>query len=156
MDSHPEIGHNSQTLKDLGMKNLKPYEIEGANWGWMGKFSKAKSLNSIVKKCKKMFMREVSVYDFGNDKVKTVVSVSGGGAPRGIDMQRLVEEDVDLYITGTPRESSREMFREIGCSMIVGGHYATERIGVLALMDKVKKEFRGKVKTEFIELWNEV
>ena len=66
-----------------------------------------------------------------------------------------MDRKIDLYITGEVKESTREICREAGINLLAGGHYATERFGVLALMDEVKKKFKNKVEVEFVELWNE-
>jgi len=43
---------------------------------------------------------------------------------------------------------------EGGVSFIAGGHYNTERLGVLALGDVIREQF--DVKLEFVDLPNEV
>ncbi|MBN2016115.1 Nif3-like dinuclear metal center hexameric protein [Candidatus Dojkabacteria bacterium] len=156
LDSHPEIGHNALILKYLGIRTKKELSAQGANWGWYGKSKKVESLVMIASKCEKLFKRKPTVYDFGESKIKTVGAISGGGSLYGRDLQNLLDKEIDLYITGEVTEGVRELAREAEINIIAGGHYATERVGVLALMDKVKREFKGKVKTEFIELWNEV
>jgi len=156
LDSHPKIGHNTLILNKLGVINLKQYEIQDANWGWYGELKRSENLELIIKKCKKLFQNKITVYNFGNKKVKTIAAISGGGSPHGIDLQNVADRNIDLYITGEPREGIRELFREIKKNFIAGGHYATEVIGVKALMEKVKEHFKDKVEVEFIDLWNEV
>ena len=45
----------------------------------------------------------------------------------------MIRDKVDLYVTGEPHEWNRELFREAGISFFAGGHYNTEKLGVLAL-----------------------
>jgi len=49
---------------------------------------------------------------------------------------------------------NRELFREANISFIAGGHYNTEKLGVLALGDVIRD--RLDVEVEFIDLPNEV
>ena len=46
------------------------------------------------------------------------------------------------------------MFREVGISFVAGGHYDSEKLGVLALGEKIRD--RVDVEVEFIDLPNEV
>ena len=156
LDSHPKVGNNAQILKLIGVKSLKPYEIYGADWGWYGRLDKEKNLSSLVRKCEAVFRQKVKVYNFGKSKVKTIAAISGGGSPKGSNLQNVLARDIDLYITGEAKEGTREFFREIGVNFLAGGHYATETLGVQALMKEVKKKFKNRVKVEYLELWNEV
>jgi putative NIF3 family GTP cyclohydrolase 1 type 2 len=45
------------------------------------------------------------------------------------------------------------LFREAGISFFAGGHYNTEKLGVLALGDVIRERFG--VEVEFIDLPNE-
>jgi putative NIF3 family GTP cyclohydrolase 1 type 2 len=128
----------------------------GAEWGWYGNLGKSQTLNKIVNKCEKIFQQKPIVYSFGKDKIKSIAAISGGGSPYGKDLQNLLERNIDLYITGEVTEGIRELTREAEVNLIAGGHYATERLGVLALMDEVRKKFKNKVSVEFIELWNKI
>jgi putative NIF3 family GTP cyclohydrolase 1 type 2 len=83
-----------------------------------------------------------------------MVAVSGSGAPRPGDMERLMQRQVDLFITGEPREWNRELFREAGISFVAAGHYYSERIGIQALGDVLRS--RLDVDVEFLDLPNRV
>jgi putative NIF3 family GTP cyclohydrolase 1 type 2 len=82
------------------------------------------------------------------------VAISGRGTPIPPDIQYLIDNKVDLFITGENSEWIREIFREVGIHFIAGGHYHTERFGILNL-EKVLKE-KLPVETEFLELVNNV
>lgn len=156
LDSHPKIGHNALILRSLGIKKKKEYEIKGSNWGWYGDLERAQSIKSITKKCAEIFKQKPLVYNFGDNKIKTIAAISGGGSPYGRDLQNIIERKVDLYITGEITEGIRELIRETEVNLIAGGHYATETLGVKALMKKVKEKFKNRVEVEYLELWNEV
>ncbi|MFH1542916.1 MAG: Nif3-like dinuclear metal center hexameric protein [Patescibacteria group bacterium] len=152
LDSHPEVGNNAQILKNLGITSKEKL----VEWGWYGKLKTATKLTNVVKKCEKMFEQKAILYKYGKNTVKKIGAVSGSGSLSGSELQSVIDLDLDLYITGTPNESTREIYRELGLNLIAGGHYATETFGVKALMKKVKQKFKSRVDVEYIELWNEV
>ena len=70
------------------------------------------------------------------------------------EMEVLIRDKVDLCITGERREWNRELFREEGISFFAGGHYTAEKLGVLALGEKIRDQF--DVEVAFVDLPNEV
>jgi dinuclear metal center YbgI/SA1388 family protein len=151
LDAHPEIGHAALIIKGLGGKPTKPF-FDG--WGWYGELESAMHMDDAVKLTTSMFEREGYVYRMGPSPFTKVAAVSGGGAPKDRMIKELQEEGVGLYITGSPGEDTRELMRDAGINLIASGHYATERLGVKALMDAVNCQF--DVPCEWIELYNEV
>jgi dinuclear metal center YbgI/SA1388 family protein len=152
LDSHPEVGHNVRILRGLGAEPTEPYGEGG--WGWYGEFEKPVALDHVAAECERMFGQLRANYLFGPSEVRWVVAVSGKGAPNPGDMEGLIREKVDLYVTGEPHEWNRELFREAGISFVAGGHYNTEKPGVLALSEVIRERF--DVEVEFIDLPNEV
>ncbi len=157
LDSHPEIGHNELILRNLGIEDTEVYLDSGGPWGRKGAFDQPQPLNEILEQCRDLFKREdIISYKFGKEVIQNVAAVSGSGAPYGDDLQRLMDQEIDLYITGEAKESTRELFREAEKNFIGAGHYATERLGIIELEQQIKDEFSDNVETEFIELWNDV
>jgi dinuclear metal center YbgI/SA1388 family protein len=152
LDSHPEVGHNALIIKGLGAQPTEPYGEPG--WGWYGEFETPVGLDHLQAECQRMFGQLRASYLFGPAEVRRLVAVSGKGAPGYSDMEGLVRDKVDLFITGEPHEWNRELFREAGISFLAGGHYHTEKLGVLALGDVIRERF--DVEVEFIDLPNEV
>jgi dinuclear metal center YbgI/SA1388 family protein len=152
LDSHPEIGHSALIIKGMGGHHTEPYGEDG--WGCYGEFETPAALDDLAEECEQMFGQLQASYPFGPREVRRVVAVSGKGAPSPGDMEGLIGDKVDLFITGEPHEWNRELFREVGISFIAGGHYNTEKLGVLALGEKIREQF--DVKVEFIDLPNEV
>jgi dinuclear metal center YbgI/SA1388 family protein len=153
LDSHPEIGHNVSIIKKLGGKVEKPFLHAGAPWGYFGTVNNL-SIDQVKNIFAKDFSPNMIIYPFGPKEIKRVVAISGRGTPNPPDIQYLLDNKVDLFITGENSEWIREIFREVGIHYIAGGHYHTERLGLLAL-EKIVKE-KLSVETEFIELVNEV
>ncbi|OGG26247.1 hypothetical protein A2960_04695 [Candidatus Gottesmanbacteria bacterium RIFCSPLOWO2_01_FULL_39_12b] len=155
LDAHPEVGNNVQILKTVGANPVSGYFHRGNPWGWIGELPNKNELSSIEGKLKSYMSSRLITYRFGPQSVKKVVAISGKGSPIASDMQFLIDEKIDLYITGEAHEWNREMFREAKINFIAGGHYATEVFGIRALMEKVKTHF-PEVTVEWLELKNDV
>ena len=152
LDSHPEVGHNVQILRSLGAEPTEPYGEGG--WGWYGELERPLALDHLIQECQRLFGQVRASYPFGPAQVHRLVALSGKGAPGHAEMEGLIRDKVDLYITGEPHEWNRELFREVGISFVAGGHYNTEKLGVLALGDVIRERFDLRV--EFLDLPNEV
>ncbi len=155
LDAHPDIGNNVEILKTIGAKPTKPYFFRGNPWGWLGEFEDEQDFAKVEKSFREYMTKRAIVYNFGQGKVKKVVAISGKGAPYLMDMQELINDKIDLYITGEVHEWNREAFKEAKINFIAGGHYHTEKFGALALMKKIKKEFT-EVEVARLEVLNEV
>jgi dinuclear metal center YbgI/SA1388 family protein len=152
LDSHPEVGNNAQIIKKLGGEPVEPYPPDG--WGWVGEINGGAERDELLARCTALFSQEGVQYPFGPSQVRRLVAISGSGAPRPSQMEWLIQNGVDLLITGEPREWSRELFREAGISFVAAGHYCTERLGILALGDVLKRHLDVDVK--FLDLPNPV
>ena len=151
LDSNPEIGHAALIIKTLGGRVTKQcYD----GWGWHGELPEPMHMDDVVKAAMKLFERDVTAYPVGPSPLTKVAVVSGGGAPKGDMIRELMEDGVELYITGEPKENTREVMREARINFIAGGHYCTERLGVKAVMAKVQEKF--DIPCEWLELYNEV
>lgn len=155
LDAHPKVGNNVQILKTIGAQPIKPFFHHQDPWGWIGEFENVEKLGKIENKLKPFLSKRSIIYSFGNKEIKKVVAISGKGAPIESAIQRLIDEEIDLYITGEVHEWNRELFKEAKINFIAGGHYATEVFGVKALMEKVTEKFPS-ISTEWLDVYNEV
>lgn len=155
LDSHPEIGNNIQILKSISAKPVREYMHRGNPWGWIGEFKGGKKLDEIIERLRPYLSPKTTLYDFGPKTIKRVVACSGQGAPYPSEMQDLLDENIDLFITGEVHEWNRELFREAKINFVAGGHYATEVFGIKALMEKVKQQLII-VETVWLEIDNEI
>lgn len=155
LDAHPEVGNNIGILKTIGVRPVKPFLHHGDPWGWVGELDTAEDLANVESKFKPYISKRSVSYHYGPQKVKKVAAISGKGAPIAGAMQELIDDKIDLYITGEVHEWNREMFKEAGINFIAGGHYATEVFGIKALMKKVKEKF-PQVEVEWLDAYNEV
>ncbi len=152
LDSHPEIGNNAQIIKALGGHLAQPYPPDG--WGWVGEIEGGADRDALLARCTDLFSQQGVQYPFGPERVRRVVAVSGAGAPGPSQMEWLIQHQIDLFITGEPREWNRELFREAGINFVAAGHYHTERIGIQALSDVLQR--RLDVTVKFLDLPNSV
>lgn len=156
LDSHLQVGHNAQIVRRLGAEPVEPYGPPGEPaWGWLGEFATPVALDRVHADCERLFGQKGVRYLFGPQEVRRVVAVSGKGAPYPSGMELLVQKGVDLFITGEASEWVRELFREVGISFIAGGHYNTEKIGILALGEVIAAQFPA-LAVEFVDLPNPV
>ena len=81
--------------------------------------------------------------------MKRVGVVSGDGSS---NFEEAVEAGVDLYITGEPYEPAKALVRETGMGFMALGHYNSEKPGIMALGEWVKKRFR--IPVEFLDIPN--
>jgi len=152
LDKHPQIGHNASIIRALGAELVEPYGRDG--WGWVGEISGGADLEATLDTCRTLFQNNGFYYPLGKQTVKRLVSLTGSGAPRPDDYVWLAENEIDLFITGEPREWNQELCREAGISFVAGGHYNTEIIGLQALSQVIRDNFA--VETEFIDVPNPV
>jgi len=147
LDAHNKYGNNIVLSILLGLKNIKKFgKYRGSKIGYMGKFEKATPLNAIAKLLNKKLKTKSKVYVFGKKTIKTIGVVSGGGA---LAIQEALKERLDCLLTGEMGLGDHNWAQDTKLSMIIAGHYATETVGVKALMPLLKGRFG--VKIVFIE-----
>lgn len=150
LDAHKEIGNNAQILKRIGAKIVAPFYDE---WGWIGRFPKPKDISEVVSKLERIFKHKATKFLFGARKIKKIAVTSGGGAPKLHEIPQFLESNVDVYVTGEARESTPSLFEESGINYLAFGHYDTEKFGVQALGEMIRKKFPD-VKVEFLDIPN--
>ena len=153
LDSHPKIGHNVEIIKAIGGQPTLPFLHKGNPWGFFGSLN-AVPLTTITKRLKPKISPQARLYPFGPKSIKKVAVVSGRGTPLPPDIQYLLDNQVDLFITGEDSEWIREIFREVKINYLAGGHYHSERFGLFALQKIINQKIR--LETAFIELENQV
>ncbi len=150
LDRHPEVGNNAVAMRALGVDELIPFaEFGGEPVGFWGRLPEALSPDALVERCTELFRQEPQRIGSGPDEISTVGIVSGGG-------QRVIYEAIELgldaYITGETTEWVMNVAREAGIHYLAAGHYATERLGILALGERLADEFGLDV--EFVDIPN--
>lgn len=148
LDMHPEVGNNIGLIKILNLSDPEPFgAYHGVKIGFKGKYEKMKSVKEISKTLERALPAKVESFNFGPDKIKSVGIVSGGG---GSAFEDCIKEEIDLFITGEPSHTIYHIAKEAGINLIFAGHYATEKLGVMALGKNIEEKY--KIKTEFIDI----
>lgn len=150
LDAHPSLGNNAKAARELGLGNVEPFcDYHGTLIGVSGAFPAPVPVGEAVAMLERFYGHEATALLFGRKIVSTVGIVSGG-APN--EVKQAAEKGLDLYVTGEASEPVYYVVNELGMNMASLGHYATERIGVMALMDHAK-DVLG-LDTFFVELNN--
>ena len=147
LDAHPEIGNNALLADGLGV------EVEGpfGDVGQGGRLREPCTPDEFAARVRELVGREPLVFASGPERIERVAITSGGG---GGELLRASREGYDLFLTGEPEEPSLQAARELGVHFVAGGHYATERLGVQALAERISARFG--VEWEFLEVENPV
>ena len=147
LDLHAEVGNNAVIAKRLGVNDLVPFgSYHGVSIGWGGTLTKQTDLHSLMGTFTELTGSHCSFIDCGKTCSRIAI-VSGGGASL---LDEAARTGYDTFITGETSHSTYHYALEHGVNMIFGGHYATERFGVKALMEHVKDRFG--IETVFIDI----
>jgi len=150
LDAHPTIGNNAQIIQTLGAK------ITGSlyqDWGFIAEFDQPLTITQLENKCRKLFGQTIN-FAGKHQHVRIIGVVSGAAKPYQLEIEELLENNVQIYISGESSESTPHKLTELGIGYILGGHYATETFGVKTLGDEIKKHFQHKLKVKFIDIPN--
>ncbi|RLF86069.1 Nif3-like dinuclear metal center hexameric protein [Thermococci archaeon] len=148
LDLHPEVGNNAQLLKLLELEPREPFgSYNGLNIGYISEFDEPKPLPLVAQiLVEKLKTDYVKAYEFGVEEIRRVGVVSGRG---GFAIPEAIEKGVNLFITGEFLHDDYHTAKEGRLSVIAAGHYASETLGVKALMPILREKFG--VKTVFID-----
>lgn len=150
LDMHPAVGHNASLLRALNAHDFGPFgQYHGLNIGYRAQVDAA--LGDLVKTLQAVCGARATVLPYGQEHVRTVGVVSGGGWSI---LPQAIEKGLDLYITGSLEEPVQELCREGRINCVALGHYNSEKIGVKALMEVVEKHFN--IPAEFIDIPNPI
>lgn len=148
LDVHKNVGNSILIARTLGLKNIRPFgEYEGVVCGVSGilpgKVSREKFSRLIGEKIGRVSSRQF----FGPKIVGAVGVVSGGGS---FAVGQMSASELDTLVSGEPEHKEYHTAVEAKVNAIYAGHYATERFGLIALSERLKKEF-PELNTQFIE-----
>jgi len=146
LDLHEEYGNNIQLSRLLGVREPRRFgRYHGVKIGYAGSFSKAMTLDQIAAILRKKIHGHCRILRFGKQAVRSIGIISGGG---GSMLPEAVAEQLDCFLVGEIDLAVYNAAREYGMNIVVAGHYATETLGVKALMPLVGNAF--DVDTVFI------
>jgi dinuclear metal center YbgI/SA1388 family protein len=138
LDLHPKVGNNAILAASLGLRATAPFfEEKGQFIGLKARVSI--SQKKLVRKLEKSLGREVKAFSFGPTTTRTVGIVTGGA---GGEIYRVAQDGIDTFITGEAPHWAAIAAEELGMNLLLGGHYATETLGVKALAAHLSKHFK--------------
>jgi dinuclear metal center YbgI/SA1388 family protein len=147
LDKHPDFGNNVQLFKLLHLQNTRPFgNYEGQNIGFKGEFEKEKTIDEIADFLEEKLSTKCQVLKFGKVQLKSAAVISGGG---GDEIPEAIIDDVDVFITGEITHSCYQRAKDGKLNIIAAGHYATETVGLKALMPVLHQKFN--IPTIFID-----
>jgi dinuclear metal center YbgI/SA1388 family protein len=145
LDLHPQLGNNAQLAAALGFKSNVPFfEEKGQKIGLKVRASLPR--DDLNRKLQKALKGAVKAFMFGPKKTGTIGIITGGA---GSEIYRVAQEGIDTFITGEAPHWAAVAADELGINLLLGGHYATEVFGVVALAGHLSKRF--KVPWAFID-----
>ncbi|MBR9691358.1 Nif3-like dinuclear metal center hexameric protein [Candidatus Woesearchaeota archaeon] len=147
LDAHKRYGNNIKLCEILNLQKVKRFgKYHKTTIGFQGEFQKAKSIRVIANVLNKTLKTKTNIYPFGKNKIKKIAICSG----YGIDLlEEAVKKGVDLFIVGETDHNSVNRTKDYKINVIEAGHYATETVGVKALMPLIKEKFN--IQTRFID-----
>ncbi len=149
LDAAPKIGHNACLARMLGLRKCGTFaEYSGKDIGVCG----AAPSGATAAKFASILDRELSakcvVFGGSGKTVRNVGVISGGSGSHGI--VEALEKNLDCLVTGEVCHESFHLIRETGITVVSGGHYCTEKPGIISVMDILRRKFR--LECEFIDL----
>jgi len=151
LDAHPEIGNNILLAEELGLKKVEPFgQIKDQYIGIKGEIelSEAKVFFETVKN---KIKKDPIIFPFGREKIKTIGIISGAAQK---EIKKAIDEGLDLYLTGEVSEETFYLAKEEKIHFISAGHHATEKFGIIAITDYIRKNFG--IPAEFFDTENPI
>ncbi|MEW6104096.1 MAG: Nif3-like dinuclear metal center hexameric protein [bacterium] len=139
LDLHPKFGNNISLINLFNPFNVEPFgKYEGQDIGFLGRLKEPLHREDIAKILNEALNTSSKILPCGKEKIETIAVISGGGCDC---LKEAAEKKVNLFITGEHKLFSFSIAKEAGLNIIFSGHYATETIGIKALMEEIKKKF---------------
>ncbi len=140
LDGHAEIGNAACLGKLLGCTEQQGFgEHKGAYTGIKGVLKQPITAMQLATKLEQLLNHQVILASADNSQLIRSLGIITGGA--NSQWQQARDEGLDAYITGEISEHDWHESQESGIHMFAGGHHATEKFGIQALMQKTEQQF---------------
>jgi dinuclear metal center YbgI/SA1388 family protein len=133
LDAHPLFGNNI-TLARLISDKTRPFGRDLI--GYIAE--KECVIEDVVNLLESKLKTSCRAFLFGPERTKKIAVATGGGADL---LSEAIKESADTFITGEPRLSAYHLAKENRMNLIFAGHYATEILGIKALLKEVETSF---------------
>jgi dinuclear metal center YbgI/SA1388 family protein len=148
LDNHAEFGNNAQLAKLLEINICGQSGDQGLLW--QGKLAQSMTLGEFVQFYQQQTGHLPQVFGDKDKLISTLAWCTGGADGMFADAINL---GIDCFISGEVSEPVMHLAKESHVAYISGGHYVTERYGIIALTDYLNSMGYD---AEFIELYNPV
>lgn len=141
LDAHAEIGNAAVLARALRVTSLEPFgRYEGTPIGWHGKLTRRPdcTLGTLAEDLSAVLGNQVVTLPGGPDKVASVGIVTGAGAST---LREAAALGLDVLITGEAQHHHAIEAAELGVTVLLGGHYATETWGVKKIAELLTGRF---------------
>lgn len=137
LDAHPAIGNAASLGRLIGVRNGKPFgDYKGCPTGIQGSLETPLAADQLQARLASALNHEIILSTPDPTAVVTRIGIITGGA--NSEWSAAVRAGLDAYVTGEISEHDWHDAREAGIHMYAGGHHATERPGILSLMENVR------------------
>jgi dinuclear metal center YbgI/SA1388 family protein len=150
LDAHPVSGNNYGLAARLGLQNQVPFgSYHGALIGVRGDLPEGAALTpeELARRLFPGNFADCKIFPFGKTRIRSAAIVSGGA---GDLVDQAAVAGVDAYITGEVEHQTYHLMKEMGITVIAGGHYVTETVGVSLMMKKTADDLG--LETVFIDV----
>jgi dinuclear metal center YbgI/SA1388 family protein len=141
LDGHLMIGNAVTLAQQIGLTNLTAFGMhKGTSTGIKGEFEKPLHFTDLKKLLAEKLQHSIMHSNplHASSQIKTIGIITGGANSQWQEAARL---GLDAYLTGEMSEHDYHESRESGIHMFAGGHHATEKFGIQALMKLLQTEF---------------
>lgn len=152
LDCHLELGNNAELAKRLSVQQVKQHNMASTkNLLWSGHFDIPVAAVDFITMLTDRF-QQPPIHIAGTTRpISTIAWCTGGAQDYLINAYEL---GVDAYISGEISERTYHEAMELGIHYFACGHHATERYGIQALGEHLKKTFN--LNHTYIELENPI
>jgi len=139
LDAHLRLGNNARLAMALGLRSRQAaFVYHGQKIGIRGVLPRAMPFPAFREHVRRVVGNDVRALDFGKDMVRTVGIVSGGGPSQ---IGEAIELGLDVYLTGESNLHAYNLAAQEGINAVFAGHYATEKFGVQAVGERIRRRF---------------
>ncbi len=139
LDGHPEVGNNARLANALDLEIAEPLDTYGPPAiGYLCTPTQRTTVDDLASRLRSVTGQDVITLPGGVRNIDRVAVLCGSGAPA---LEEAAAKNCQALVTGDAREPTMAMARELGVTVLVGGHEATERLGVQALAERMSQEF---------------
>lgn len=135
LDCHPELGNNAQLAKHAGW--LADGRFAEQDVGFLGRPETPGNAGSVAAALARVLGREPMLIGDADRPACRLAWCSG--AAQGY-FEQAIAAGADLYVSGEISEKTVHLARESGVPYLAAGHHATERYGVQALGEQLRRE----------------